>query len=595
MGNNFFTIAILIFNILLVCVYFSKKRVNNFETTTYKYLAISNMISSVLAIASYLTIKYMEHVPVLNEIVSKSLLVSYLIWLLIFTSYLIGVSDKRTFKVNNIFKTNIIKLICLIFFVAISVCPLSYHNENNIIYSYGIAANVVYALTFLMVILWFVIIIKNRKKLLDKMYYPLYGLLIFGTIVVIIQHIKPELLLLTYLIGFITFLMYFTIENPDIKLINELELAKVSLEKANNVKSEFLKSMSHEIRTPMNQIIGCSSILETEEGLSEEGKETLSDLTGATNSLLDVCTGILNVSQIESGNVEVTISEYNPQELLNEVIELNRKRIGNKDIELKSNLKVLPYKFYGDKDKVKQIVSNLLSNAIKYTEKGTVEITANCTKDSDESDVGNFEIIVKDTGKGISKEDMSLIFDKFERTEKDSATLGLGLGLSITKSLVNIMGGTIKADSELGKGSTFTCVLHERLEDPSKKKLEEVKVLVAHNSKIILACLKKILEMYNITVVEVMTPEEVYKNIEKGDFDLVITDEFVGKVTAKELCLKIRFDLNSEIKIIKIISSSNVIDEGDFKGTPYNGHINEELNESEIINEIKRLLNEKMF
>lgn len=595
MGNNFFTIAILIFNILLVCVYFSKKRVNNFETTTYKYLAISNMISSVLAIASYLTIKYMEHVPVLNEIVSKSLLVSYLIWLLIFTSYLIGVSDKRTFKVNNIFKTNIIKLICLIFFVAISVCPLSYHNENNIIYSYGIAANVVYALTFLMVILWFVIIIKNRKKLLDKMYYPLYGLLIFGTIVVIIQHIKPELLLLTYLIGFITFLMYFTIENPDIKLINELELAKVSLEKANNVKSEFLKSMSHEIRTPMNQIIGCSSILETEEGLSEEGKETLSDLTGATNSLLDVCTGILNVSQIESGNVELTISEYNPQELLNEVIELNRKRIGNKDIELKSNLKVLPYKFYGDKDKVKQIVSNLLSNAIKYTEKGTVEIIANCTKDNDESDVGNFEIIVKDTGKGISKEDMSLIFDKFGRIEKDSATLGLGLGLSITKSLVNIMGGTITADSELGKGSTFTCVLHERLEDPSKKKLEEAKVLVAHNSKIILACLKKILEKYNITVVEVMTPEEVYKNIEKGDFDLVITDEFVGKVTAKELCLKIRFDLNSEIKIIKIISSSNVIDEGDFKGTPYNGHINEELNESEIINEIKRLLNEKMF
>ncbi len=595
MGNNFFTIAILIFNILLVCVYFSKKRVNNFETTTYKYLVISNMISSVLAIASYLTIKHMEHVPVLNEIVSKSLLVSYLIWLLIFTSYLIGVSDKRTFKVNNIFKTNIIKLICLIFFVAISVCPLSYHNENNIIYSYGIAANVVYALTFLMVILWFVIIIKNRKKLLDKKYYPLYGLLIFGTIVVIIQHIKPELLLLTYLIGFVTFLMYFTIENPDIKLINELELAKVSLEKANNVKSEFLKSMSHEIRTPMNQIIGCSSILETEEGLSEEGKETLSDLTGATNSLLDVCTGILNVSQIESGNVEITISEYNPKELLNEVIELNRKRIGNKDIELKSNLKVLPYKFYGDKDKVKQIVSNLLSNAIKYTEKGTVEITANCTKDSDESDVGNFEIIVKDTGKGISKEDMSLIFDKFGRTEKDSATLGLGLGLSITKSLVNIMGGTITADSELGKGSTFTCVLHERLEDPSKKKLEEAKVLVAHNSKIILACLKKILEKYNITVVEVMTPEEVYKNIEKGDFDLVITDEFVGKVTAKELCLKIRFDLNSEIKIIKIISSSNVIDEGDFKGTPYNGHINEELNESEIINEIKRLLNEKMF
>lgn len=458
----------------------------------------------------------------------------------------------------------------------------------------GPAVNISIIFCLFYVFVSLLIVLLNIKRLTVK-HLPVFVIIFTAILIAIMFSLNPYLIIISIGLTIDNFIMYFTIENPDIKLINELELAKVSLEKANNVKSEFLKSMSHEIRTPMNQIIGCSGILETEEGLSEEGKETLSDLTGATNSLLDVCTGILNVSQIESGNVELTISEYNPQELLNEVIELNRKRIGNKDIKLKSNLKVLPYKFYGDKDKVKQIVSNLLSNAIKYTEKGTVEIIANCTKDSDESDVGNFEIIVKDTGKGISKEDMSLIFDKFGRIEKDSATLGLGLGLSITKSLVNIMGGTITADSELGKGSTFTCVLHERLEDPSKKKLEEAKVLVAHNSKIILACLKKILEKYNITVVEVMTSEEVYKNIEKGNFDLVITDEFVGKVTAKELCLKIRFDLNSEIKIIKIISSSNVIDEGDFKGTPYNGHINEELNESEIINEIKRLLNEKMF
>ena len=96
--------------------------------------------------------------------------------------------------------------------------------------------------------------------------------------------------------------MYFTIENPDLKLINELNVAKTNLEKANNVKTDFLKSMSHEIRTPMNQIIGCASILEYEDNLSSEGKETLHDLSTATNSLLDVCSGIINVSQIESGN-----------------------------------------------------------------------------------------------------------------------------------------------------------------------------------------------------------------------------------------------------------------------------------------------------
>ena len=596
MPNLYLTVTAFLLSFILLIIYFSKKRVHLMENNVYILMIFAILMDSALVSLLFYNY-YTNYNPALVRLLNRLDYCFLFVWAssLMLYIFIITYKNKRNFAkrykmisiitlVMNVFMTYIIFNSKIVLVVKDSLHQTA---QGPAVY-----ISIIFCLFYVFVSL--LIVLLNIKRLTVK-HLPVFVIIFTAILIAIMFSLNPYLIIISIGLTIDNFIMYFTIENPDIKLINELELAKVSLEKANNVKSEFLKSMSHEIRTPMNQIIGCSGILETEEGLSEEGKETLSDLTGATNSLLDVCTGILNVSQIESGNVELTISEYNPQELLNEVIELNRKRIGNKDIKLKSNLKVLPYKFYGDKDKVKQIVSNLLSNAIKYTEKGTVEIIANCTKDSDESDVGNFEIIVKDTGKGISKEDMSLIFDKFGRIEKDSATLGLGLGLSITKSLVNIMGGTITADSELGKGSTFTCVLHERLEDPSKKKLEESKVLVAHNSKIILACLKKILEKYNITVVEVMTSEEVYKNIEKGNFDLVITDEFVGKVTAKELCLKIRFDLNSEIKIIKIISSSNVIDEGDFKGTPYNGHINEELNESEIINEIKRLLNEKMF
>ena len=596
MPNLYLPVTAFLLSFILLIIYFSKKRVHLMENNVYILMIFAILMDSALVSLLFYNY-YTNYNPALVRLLNRLDYCFLFVWAssLMLYIFIITYKNKRNFAkrykmisiitlVMNVFMTYIIFNSKIVLVVKDSLHQTAQGPAINI--------SIIFCLFYVFVSL--LIVLLNIKRFTVK-HLPVFVIIFTAILIAIMFSLNPYLIIISMGLTIDNFIMYFTIENPDIKLINELELAKVSLEKANNVKSEFLKSMSHEIRTPMNQIIGCSGILETEEGLSEEGKETLSDLTGATNSLLDVCTGILNVSQIESGNVELTISEYNPQELLNEVIELNRKRIGNKDIKLKSNLKVLPYKFYGDKDKVKQIVSNLLSNAIKYTEKGTVEIIANCTKDSDESDVGNFEIIVKDTGKGINKEDMSLIFDKFGRIEKDSATLGLGLGLSITKSLVNIMGGTITADSELGKGSTFTCVLHERLEDPSKKKLEEAKVLVAHNSKIILACLKKILEKYNITVVEVMTSEEVYKNIEKGNFDLVITDEFVGKVTAKELCLKIRFDLNSEIKIIKIISSSNVIDEGDFKGTLYNGHINEELNESEIINEIKRLLNEKMF
>ena len=596
MPNLYLPVTAFLLSFILLIIYFSKKRIHLTENNIYIIMIFAILMDSALVSLLFINV-YTNYNEGLVKLLNRIDYVSLIIWASSLMLYVFVVTYKNKKNFKKRFKTSclltvISNLIMIIIMFSSDLTIVLKDSINQTAQGPAVNISIIFCLFYVFVSL--IIVLLNIKRLTVK-HLPVFVIIFTAILIAIMFSLNPYLIIISIGLTIDNFIMYFTIENPDIKLINELELAKVSLEKANNVKSEFLKSMSHEIRTPMNQIIGCSGILETEEGLSEEGKETLSDLTGATNSLLDVCTGILNVSQIESGNVELTISEYNPQELLNEVIELNRKRIGNKDIKLKSNLKVLPYKFYGDKDKVKQIVSNLLSNAIKYTEKGTVEIIANCTKDSDESDVGNFEIIVKDTGKGISKEDMSLIFDKFGRIEKDSATLGLGLGLSITKSLVNIMGGTITADSELGKGSTFTCVLHERLEDPSKKKLEEAKVLVAHNSKIILACLKKILEKYNITVVEVMTSEEVYKNIEKGNFDLVITDEFVGKVTAKELCLKIRFDLNSEIKIIKIISSSNVIDEGDFKGTPYNGHINEDLNENEIINEIKRLLNEKMF
>ena len=580
MGNNFFTIAILIFNILLICVYFSKKRVNNFETTTYKYLIISNMISSLLAIGSYLTIKYMEYVPVLNEIVSKSLLISYLIWLLIFTSYLMGVSDKRTFKVNNIFKTSIIKLICLMFFVAISICPLSYHNENNIIYSYGIAANVVYALTFLMVILWFVIIIKNRKKLLDKEYYPLYGLLIFGTIVVIIQHIKPELLLLTYLIGFITFLMYFTIENPDIKLINELELAKDNLENANLVKSEFLRSMSHEIRTPMNQIIGCASVIEMEDNLSDENRDVLKELVNSTNSLLDVCNGIINVSQIESGNVDILISGYNPKEIIEDLVNLNRKRFINKEVKIVSNYSELPEIVYGDKDKVKQIVSNLLSNAIKYTDNGKIEVSVSGSVKKDKCDI---EIVVKDTGKGISEENIDLIFNKFGKLEKNSDTLGLGLGLFITKNLVNILGGNISVTSELGKGSEFKVFLHESLVDTSTKlDLSSVNIMILHSSNMIRAFLKNSIMKYEIKVSDFSNGVEAINELKKKDYDIVIIDKYISDVKLEELVRTIKEDISSNIKIMVIGNEEN-IDYVDM-------FVSEELDINDIINNIKKAL-----
>lgn len=374
--------------------------------------------------------------------------------------------------------------------------------------------------------------------------------------------------------------MYFTIENPDIKLINELELAKDNLENANSVKSEFLRSMSHEIRTPMNQIIGCASVIEMEDNLSEESKDVLNDLVNSTNSLLDVCNGIINVSQIESGNVDILISGYNPKEIIEDLVNLNRKRLTNKDIEIVSNYSELPDVVYGDKDKVKQIVSNLLSNAIKYTDKGKIEISVSGSVKKDKCDI---EIVVKDTGKGISEDNIDLIFNKFGKLEKNSDTLGLGLGLFITKNLVNILGGNISVTSELGKGSEFKVVLQENLVDTSTKlDLSSVNLMIIHSSNMIRAFLKNSIMKYEIKVNDFSNGVDAINELKKVDYDIVIVDKYISDVKLEELVRIIKEDISSNIKIMVIGNQENI--------NYVDVFIGEELDINDIINSIKKVL-----
>lgn len=295
--------------------------------------------------------------------------------------------------------------------------------------------------------------------------------------------------------------------------------------------------------------------------------------------MLDVCNGIINVSQIESGNVDILISGYNPKEVIEDIINLNKKRLTNKDVEIVSNYSELPDVVYGDKDKVKQIVSNLLSNAIKYTDKGKIEVSVRSSVKKDKCDI---EIVVKDTGKGISEENIDLIFNKFGKLEKNSDTLGLGLGLFITKNLVNILGGNISVTSELGKGSEFKVFLHESLVDTSTKlDLSSVNIMIIHSSNMIRAFLKNSIMKYEIKVNDFSNGVEAIKELKRVDYDVVIIDKYISDVKLEELVRTIK-DISSNIKIMVIGNEEN-IDYVDM-------FVSEELDINDIINNIKKAL-----
>lgn len=580
MPNLYLPVTAFLLSFVLLVIYFSKKRVHLFENSIYILMIFSILMDS--ALVSLLFYNYYTNYNVsLVSLLNKLDYVFLIIWSSSLMLYIFVITYKERKRFKRLLKkvsTSVIVLDIIMFVVVFNskidlIIKDSIHQTAQ---GEAVILSIIFCLFYILVSL--LIVLFNLKKINIK-HLPVFVIIFTAILIAILFSVNPYLIIISIGLTIDNFIMYFTIENPDIKLINELELAKDNLENANLVKSEFLRSMSHEIRTPMNQIIGCASVIEMEDNLSEESKDVLNDLVNSTNSLLDVCNGIINVSQIESGNVDILISGYNPKEVIEDIINLNKKRLTNKDVEIISNYSELPDVVYGDKDKVKQIVSNLLSNAIKYTDKGKIEVSVSSSVKKDKCDI---EIVVKDTGKGISEENIDLIFNKFGKLEKNSDTLGLGLGLFITKNLVNILGGNISVTSELGKGSEFKVFLHESLVDTSTKlDLSSVNIMIIHSSNMIRAFLKNSIMKYEIKVNDFSNGVEAIKELKRVDYDVVIIDKYISDVKLEELVRTIK-DISSNIKIMVIGNEEN-IDYVDM-------FVSEELDINDIINNIKKAL-----
>jgi signal transduction histidine kinase len=578
--NLYLPVTAFLLSFVLLVIYFSKKRVHLLENSIYILMIFSILMDS--ALVSLLFYNYYTNYNVsLVSLLNKLDYVFLIIWSSSLMLYIFVITYKERKRFKRLLKkvsTSVIVLDIIMFVVVFNskidlIIKDSIHQTAQ---GEAVILSIIFCLFYILVSL--LIVLFNLKKINIK-HLPVFVIIFTAILIAIFFSVNPYLIIISIGLTIDNFIMYFTIENPDIKLINELELAKDNLENANLVKSEFLRSMSHEIRTPMNQIIGCASVIEMEDNLSEESKDVLNDLVNSTNSLLDVCNGIINVSQIESGNVDILISGYNPKEVIEDIINLNKKRLTNKDVEIVSNYSELPDVVYGDKDKVKQIVSNLLSNAIKYTDKGKIEVSVSSSVKKDKCDI---EIVVKDTGKGISEENIDLIFNKFGKLEKNSDTLGLGLGLFITKNLVNILGGNISVTSELGKGSEFKVFLHESLVDTSTKlDLSSVNIMIIHSSNMIRAFLKNSIMKYEIKVNDFSNGVEAIKELKRVDYDVVIIDKYISDVKLEELVRTIK-DISSNIKIMVIGNEEN-IDYVDM-------FVSEELDINDIINNIKKAL-----
>lgn len=263
-----------------------------------------------------------------------------------------------------------------------------------------------------------------------------------------------------YVIAFILILLCVAILYRDInkreKLEQKLIIAQKKAEEAANIKQQFMANMSHEIRTPMNAIIGFNErLIKTK--LDDTQKEYVTAVQSSGENLLAIINDILDFSKIEAGMVKIEEIQFNPHELLNSAGKMFTEQAKEKNISLHLDIsQEIPQLIIGDPTRLTQILVNLIGNAIKFTNKGSISITA-LVSYTDETSVG-LQFKVKDSGIGISEEQISEIFERFTQAKSDTSRIygGTGLGLSIVKKLVELQSGKITVNSEKNKGSEFT-------------------------------------------------------------------------------------------------------------------------------------------
>ena len=455
-------------------------------------------------------------------------------------------------KMTIVQDTNLPKIFTIMYiFVSITIylLPINYVYNETIIYSEGLAVRFTYLIAILSIILIIISSIKNYKNLLSKKYVPMFVFLTFGTLALMLQILNPELFLVSPLEVLVTITMYFTIENPDVKLLKEMHDAKVISDNANEEKTLFLYNMTQEIReTTKNINVEADNILESKD--LELDKDSARNIKGETSKFTTMTNDILDVSTIDSSNIKIYNTKYNIKTILKEVVS-NYKTISmNKGIEFRSNIEHnIPDILYGDSIGLKKVLTLLLKESIKNTNKGYIEFNVNTII---KKDIIRLIITIEDSGIGI------------KANELESVKIN-NKNISESYKTITLMNGTMILSSNYGMGTKISIILDQKIEEKVTKELTMYKntydnksILVVDDNESTHKLIEKLLKDSNINIDYSLNGKDTLNKIKsKNKYALILIDEELSQITGAELLIKLKEIRNFNTPVILLTKDNN--------------------------------------
>ena len=549
----FFPICSMFFCTLLLIIYFSKERINIKENYLYSLMLISSFVDSlcvvVLQIVANKGINHIEYLGVVFNKIDYICLITYSMSMFLYVLLI-------TFEKVNQESKKMGKGFLVIYLINIGIillAPLELMTDGNYITIRGFSTIITFVSVGIYLVLSFLITIINIKRI-NKKHLPVLLMPLFIMLLMVLFVVSPYLVIISIVLTFLNYIMFFTIENPDIKMIEEIKKANDLSEKYNNDKSKFIFNMTQQVRYPLNSIDQKIEQAKEMDNI-EDIKLQLESIQGDEKRISNIINGTLNVTTIDSKKIKIVESEYNLSNLLKEITIKSEKMASAKNLEFRTNIdESIPMFLYGDSIRMKQLINSIISNSVKYTNEGFVELDVSTIKTYD---ICRLIISVKDSGIGLKTEEIDKLFSSNDNEDIGSID-ETDIKLDVVKKLVNIIGGTITVQSEKNKGSEFTIVVDQKIvNDNSKyaaiiesyeKATDKKKILfVSEKEQQQDFYRKRLLSDYNVEIAK--NGQECLEKIRKGEvYDVIIISEEMSKLSAIDIMNKLKGINNFDIK-----------------------------------------------